>query len=128
MSDGGTPGAIPPGILPEHRELLGQVLDRWSLQVVEELCGGPRRFNELRHAIPAVSPKPLTVTLRRLERNGMLLRTVVSARPLTVEYEVTDLTRTLQSLLDQLHLWSAQNLPAVERARDSFDGADGQFR
>lgn len=124
MNDAGDPGRIPPGILPEHRELLSQVLDRWSLQVVEELCGGARHFNELRRAIPAVSSKSLTVTLRRLERNGMLLRTVLSTRPMTVEYEVTDLTRTLQSLLDQLHLWSARNLPAVERARSSFDETD----
>lgn len=124
MDDSVGSTTIPPGILSEHRELLGQVLDRWSLLVVEALCAGPRRFSDLRRAIPAVSSKSLTTTLRRLERNGMVVRTVVTERPRTVSYEVTDLTRTLQALLDELHHWSATNLPAVERAREAFDNAE----
>src|ERR1043165_6937745 len=57
-----------------HRELLDQVLDKWSLSVLNDLCDRPRRFNELRRAIPAVTQKSLTATLRRLERNGIVER------------------------------------------------------
>ena len=64
-----------------HRELLDQVLDKWSLSVLNELCERPCRFNELRRAIPAVTQKSLTATLRRLERNGIVERHVVSDAP-----------------------------------------------
>src|SRR5690606_41597033 len=72
-------------IAPEHRELLDQVLDKWSLHVLDELCERPLRFNELRRAIPVVTQKSLTTTLRRLERNGVVDRVVVRSRPGAVE-------------------------------------------
>jgi DNA-binding HxlR family transcriptional regulator len=107
-----------------HRELLDQVLDKWSLQVLDTLCERPRRFNELRRAIPVVTQKSLTATLRRLERNGMVERVVVSTRPVAVEYHIAPLGRTLQDLIDALLRWATANLPEVERARERFD-ADG---
>ncbi|GAA1216199.1 winged helix-turn-helix transcriptional regulator [Prauserella alba] len=114
-----------PGRLgPEHRELLGQVLDKWSLEVLDRLCERPRRFNELRRAIPAVTQKSLTATLRRLERNGMVEREIVSTRPVGVEYRMTPLGKTLQGLIDALLEWSATRLPEVNRARDRFDDAE----
>ncbi|MYR55915.1 hypothetical protein GTY54_06530, partial [Streptomyces sp. SID625] len=64
-----------------HRELLDQILDKWSLAVLNDLCERPCRFNELRRAIPQVTQKSLTATLRRLERNGVIEREVVSTRP-----------------------------------------------
>jgi DNA-binding HxlR family transcriptional regulator len=82
-------------IAPQHRELLDQVLDKWSLQVLEELCEQPLRFNELRRAIPVVTQKSLTATLRRLERNGMVDRIIVSSRPIAVEYRISQLGRTI---------------------------------
>ncbi|MBV2366457.1 winged helix-turn-helix transcriptional regulator [Streptomonospora nanhaiensis] len=108
-------------ITPKHRELLDQVLDKWSLQVLDQLCERPLRFNELRRAIPVVTQKSLTATLRRLERNGMVERVIVSTRPLAVEYRIAPLGRTLQDLIDALLDWSAANMPAVERARERFD-------
>jgi DNA-binding HxlR family transcriptional regulator len=108
-------------IAPQHRELLDQVLDKWSLQVLEELCEQPLRFNELRRAIPVVTHKSLTATLRRLERNGMVDRIIVSSRPIAVEYRISQLGRTIQDLIDALFDWSAENMPDVERARARFD-------
>ncbi|NGN95153.1 helix-turn-helix transcriptional regulator [Nocardioides sp. KC13] len=107
----------------EHRELLDQLLDKWSLQVLDTLCERPRRFNELRQAIPAVTQKSLTTALRRLERNGMVARVVLSTRPLAVEYRITPLGSTLQDLIDRLYHWSATTLPEVEAAREAFDKA-----
>ena len=108
---------------PEHRELLGQVLDKWSLEVLDRLCERPRRFNELRKAIPGLTQKSLTTTLRRLERNGMVERVVVSDRPVAVEYRIAPVGQGLQDLIDALLLWTTAHLPEVERARRRFDDA-----
>ncbi|GAA2441253.1 helix-turn-helix domain-containing protein [Actinomadura vinacea] len=110
-----------PQLTATHRELLDQVLDKWSLHVLDELCEQPLRFNELRRAIPIVTQKSLTTTLRRLERNGMVERMIASTRPLAVEYRITPLGKTLQDLIDALLSWSTVNLPDVERARERFD-------
>nr|WP_217641562.1 helix-turn-helix domain-containing protein [Actinopolyspora alba] len=97
------------------------MLDKWSLQVLETLCEGASRFNELRHAIPAVTQKSLTATLRRLERNGMVERVIISSRPIAVEYRITSLGETLEELIEALLHWSTVNMPAVQRARARFD-------
>jgi len=108
-----------------HRELLDQVLDKWSLSVLNELCDRPCRFNELRRAIPEVTQKSLTTTLRRLERNGIVEREVLAARPVAVEYRITPLGKTLRGPVDVLLTWADTHLPEIERARDDFDlGAD----
>ena len=119
----------PPGfeLLPvdaPHRELLDQVLDKWSLQVLDELCRRPLRFNELRRAIPSIGQKSLTTTLRRLERNGMIERVVVQTRPVAVEYRIAPVGNTLNELIDALLRWTTENLPEVERARERFDAED----
>lgn len=108
-------------IAREHRELLDQVLDKWSLLVLDKLCERPRRFNELRRAITTVSQKSLTATLRRLERNGMVDRVVISTRPVAVEYRISTLGTTLQDLVDALFAWATTNMSAVDEARESFD-------
>ncbi|MGD1222084.1 winged helix-turn-helix transcriptional regulator [Streptomyces krungchingensis] len=104
-----------------HRELLDQVLDKWSLSVLNELCERPCRFNELRRAIPEVTQKSLTATLRRLERNGVIEREVISTRPVAIRYRITPLGKTLRHPVDVLLAWAAEHLPAIERARDTFD-------
>jgi DNA-binding HxlR family transcriptional regulator len=119
-----TPDLAPPDaarLNGVHRELLDQVLDKWSLHVLDALCEQPQRFNELRRAIPVVTQKSLTATLRRLERNGMVERVVVSTRPVAVEYHIAPLGKTLQDLIDALLHWATANLPDVERARERFD-------
>jgi DNA-binding HxlR family transcriptional regulator len=104
-----------------HRDLLDQVLDTWSMQVLETLCEGPARFNHLRRAIPAVTAKSLTATLRRLERNGIVGRTVVATRPVAVEYRITPLGKTLREPVDALLAWTSAHLAEVEAARERFD-------
>ena len=110
-----------PALAPAHRELLDQLLDKWSLQVLDSLCERPQRFNELRRSIPAVTQKSLTATLRRLERNGMIERNLLSSRPVAVEYRISALGSTLQDLVDALLAWSTSVLPDVEVARAAFD-------
>jgi DNA-binding HxlR family transcriptional regulator len=107
-----------------HREFLDQVLDKWSLQVMDVLCEKPLRFNELRRAIPTVGQKSLTATLRRLERNGMVERVVLATRPVAVEYRIAPLGRNIQDLVDALLRWTTVNLPDVERARERFDAEE----
>ena len=113
-----------PTITGEHRELLDQLLDKWSLHVLDQLCEhGALRFNALRRAIPVITQKSLTTTLRRLERNGMIERVVVNDRPVAVEYRIAPVGQGLQDLIDALLLWTTTHLPEVERARDRFDTA-----
>ncbi|MCJ0895259.1 helix-turn-helix domain-containing protein [Rhodococcus sp. ARC_M5] len=101
-----------------HRELLDQVLDKWSLQVLNELCERPCRFNDLRRAIPAVTQKSLTATLRKLERNGIIERIVLSTRPVAVEYRITQLGKTLRGPVDVLLAWAAAHMLEIDSARD----------
>jgi DNA-binding HxlR family transcriptional regulator len=107
-----------------HRELLDQVLDKWSLQVLDVLCGKDLRFNELRRAIPAIGQKSLTASLRRLERNGMIERVVLQSRPVAVEYRIAPVGNTLNELVDALLRWTTENMPEVERARELFDAEE----
>ncbi|PVY30104.1 winged helix-turn-helix transcriptional regulator [Williamsia muralis] len=107
-----------------HRELLDQVLDKWSLAVLNELCERPRRFNELRRLIPVVTQKSLTATLRKLERNGIVERVLLSSRPVAVEYRITPLGKTLRPPIDVILQWATAHMPDIERARAEFDAAD----
>ena len=107
-------------ITAAHREILGQVLDKWSLLVLEELCEKPRRFNDLRRLIP-VTQKSLTATLRRLERSGIVDRIVINDRPVAVEYRITTLGKTLRDPVDAILRWSDEHLDEIEQAQARFD-------
>ncbi len=104
-----------------HRELLDHVLDKWSLNVLNELCERPCRFNDLRRAIPAVTQKSLTATLRRLERNGIVEREVVRSRPIAVEYRITALGKTLRAPVEALLEWAHTHMAEIEDARETYD-------
>lgn len=121
MDDTYTPPVEPFEISARHRALLDQVLDKWSLEILNELCERPARFSQLRRAIPAVTQKSLTSTLRRLERNGVITRVVLSTRPVAVEYRITPLGKTLRLPVDVLLEWAAVNMPRIEEARQCFD-------
>jgi DNA-binding HxlR family transcriptional regulator len=106
-----------------HRELLDQVLDKWSLLILNELCERPMRFSELRRVIPAVTQKSLTATLKRLERNGIIERAVLSTRPVAVEYSITHLGKTLRPPVEAILDWAGEQMPLIEQARDRYDSA-----
>lgn len=105
------------------RELFDQIADKWSMMILTVLDGGPQRFNTIRRMLEGVSQKSLTQTLRRLERNGLIERRVLTTSPVAVEYEMSELGRTLLPPFRTLYLWTKQNMPQVEAARAAFDQA-----
>ena len=103
------------------REVLNRVGDKWSVFVVAMLGDGPRRFSDLRRAIEGVSQRMLTLTLRGLERDGLVTRTVYPTIPPRVEYKLTKLGRTLIPPIRALASWSAKNRESIQAARDQYD-------
>jgi DNA-binding HxlR family transcriptional regulator len=102
-------------------EILGRIGDKWSVLVVMSLKDGPLRFSEIRRAIPGVSQRMLTLTLRGLERDGLVSRKVTPTIPPRVDYELTALGRSLQSPVIALGQWAMDNLPHIQAARSVFD-------
>lgn len=103
-------------------ELIGRVADKWTLLVLEELeQHGICRFTRLSQLVPGISQKMLTQTLRAMERDGLLVRTVHPVVPPKVEYCLTDLGRTLSAAFCGVWLWAEANLDRVEAARTAFD-------
>jgi DNA-binding HxlR family transcriptional regulator len=105
----------------EAREILDRVGDKWSVYVVAVLKGGPLRFSQLKRAIAAISQRMLTLTLRSLERDGLVTRTVHPTVPPSVEYALTPLGRTLLEPVMALVAWSERNKGRIAAARERFD-------
>ncbi|MEX0165930.1 helix-turn-helix transcriptional regulator [Pseudomonas brassicacearum] len=105
------------------RALFDQIADKWSMMVLAVLDDGPHRFNAIRRRLEGVTQKALTQSLRRLERNGLVSRKVISFSPVAVQYEITPLGQTLQQPFRELHKWTLDKLPDVEAARLKFDEA-----
>jgi len=103
------------------RSLFDQIADKWSMMVLAVLDDGPLRFNAIRRRLEGVTQKALTQCLRRLERNGLVARHVLSLSPVAVQYDITPLGRTLQQPFRQLYEWTQFSLPMVEEARRRFD-------
>ena len=103
------------------RVVLGIVGDRWSLLVVRNLRLGPRRFTELKRETTGISQRMLTVTLRSLERDGILTRTVHNVMPPHVSYELTPMGRTLREAAMPLLEWSTAHLDRIDAARAEYD-------
>jgi DNA-binding HxlR family transcriptional regulator len=103
------------------REVLKLVGDKWSVLVVAILGKGPLRFSELKRTIEGVSQRMLTLTLRGLERDGLLTRTVTPTIPPRVDYELTKLGRTLLEPVSALASWAERHRTTIQAARDRFD-------
>jgi DNA-binding HxlR family transcriptional regulator len=101
--------------------ILQRVGDKWTVLVVSTLGNGPMRFNELRHAVGGISQKMLTTTLRSLERDGFVTRTVFPTIPPRVDYELTDLGRELLVPVTALSDWARANTGRITSARAQFD-------
>jgi DNA-binding HxlR family transcriptional regulator len=104
-------------------DVLSRVGDKWTILVVGELGNGPRRFNEVRRALGSISQRMLTLTLRGLERDGLVTRTVFPTIPPRVDYELTDLGQTLIGPLKSLFAWATSNRPMIAAAQQAFDKA-----
>ena len=102
-------------------EVLGRVADKWTLLVIEALVPGERRFTQVRDAVGAVSHKVLTQTLRRLERDGLITRTVHAVVPPRVEYRLTPLGHSLGAAACALWLWAETHALVVAAARATYD-------
>src|SRR5665647_852300 len=105
-------------------EVLSRVGDKWTVLVVSTLGDGPKRFNELRRALGSISQRMLTLTLRALERDGLVTRTVFPTVPPRVDYELTKLGRSLLEPVSALGLWARKNRPVIQEARRRFDGGE----
>jgi DNA-binding HxlR family transcriptional regulator len=104
-------------------QVLARVGDKWSVLIVMLLGGGPRRFNEIKRMVEGISQRMLTLTLKGLERDGMVTRTVTPTIPPRVDYELTDLGHSLLVPVRGLGDWAQENMARIEAARERFDGA-----
>jgi DNA-binding HxlR family transcriptional regulator len=111
-----------PGDCRAVSDVLARVGDKWSVLVVSRLGQGPMRFNELRRSIGGISQRMLTLTLRGLERDGLLTRTAFPTIPPRVDYALTPLGRDLLNPVSALGAWAIRNQPKIARAREQFDG------
>jgi DNA-binding HxlR family transcriptional regulator len=106
--------------------VLARVGDKWTVLVIMLLIEGPRRFNELKRMIDGISQRMLTLTLRGLERDGLVTRTVFPTIPPRVDYELTDLGRGLANPVRALGQWAFEHIPDIERARSKFDARNAK--
>jgi DNA-binding HxlR family transcriptional regulator len=103
------------------RDILSLVGDKWSVLLVVNLGEGPLRFSDLKRSVDGISQRMLTLTLRGLERDGLVKRTVYPTNPPRVDYELTRLGQTLLAPVTQLAMWAGQHRAEVLRARDAFE-------
>ena len=101
--------------------LLSRIGDKWTVLVVQTLGEGSKRFNELRREIPSVSQRMLTLTLRNLERDGIVSRTVTPSMPPRVDYELTALGHSLLKPITALTEWALEHIEQIHQAQASFD-------
>ena len=107
------------------REVLDIVADKWSLLVVRNLKDGPRRFTELKRSTDGISQRMLTVTLRSLERDGIVTRTVHNVMPPNISYQLTPMGTTLLEATAPLLRWSIEHLPLIDAARADYSTRTG---
>lgn len=103
--------------------VLARIGDKWSVLIVSRLGNGRMRFNELKRDVGGISQRMLTLTLRGLERDGLITRTIFPTVPPRVEYELTPLGRSLLAPVTALGDWARQNGSKIEQARAKFDGS-----
>lgn len=118
--------ALEPCGQPDHpdcgiRDVLDRVGDKWSVLVIVELANGPRRFRELQRAFDGISQRMLTLTVRRLERDGLVLRTIYPTVPARVDYRLTETGTSLTHLVKALADWSLAHRDSIAHARQTYD-------
>jgi DNA-binding HxlR family transcriptional regulator len=105
--------------------ILSQVGDKWTVLIIVTLKHGPRRFNEIKRSVTGISQQMLTRTLKALERDGMVIRTTFSTNPPQVQYELSDLGRSLSTPVLALGTWVRDNILEIEAARLRYEKRNG---
>ena len=105
------------------RQVLDRIGDRWTVLVVGALSQGPLRFSELAKRVDGVSQKMLTQTLRGLERDGLITRTMYAQIPPRVDYQLTASGSSLAQPIHALEAWAKENMPSIMQAREGYDAA-----
>lgn len=118
------PGSVPPPGGCRASEVLGRVGDKWSLQVIFSLGEGTKRFTDLKRGISGISQRMLTVTLRGLERDGIVTRTMYPVMPPRVDYALTPMGQTLLSVACTLIGWVHEHLDEIDAARAAYDARE----
>ncbi|MGX5682785.1 winged helix-turn-helix transcriptional regulator [Schumannella luteola] len=116
-----TDADCPSGGIEIVRDVFNRVGDKWSLIVIRTLDAGPQRFTALRHSIPGISQRMLTLTLRQLERDGLVSRTVYGEVPPRVEYALTELGETIVPPVIALATWAFAHEREIVAHRDRYD-------
>lgn len=105
-----------------HPKLLLEVIaSKWTIPVIYTLCRDTKRYNEIHKAVPGTTQKVLTSTLRKLQRNGVITRTVHPTSPPQVEYQLTELGLELLKVIEHMALWAADNQTKIKRAQKAYD-------
>jgi DNA-binding HxlR family transcriptional regulator len=104
--------------------VLARVGEKWSVIVISHLGDGPKRFNELHRLIDGVSQRMLTLTLKNLERDGLVERTVTPTVPPRVDYALTPLGRSMREPIEALGQWALKHLEEMDAARERYDGRE----
>ncbi|NWC93843.1 MULTISPECIES: helix-turn-helix domain-containing protein [unclassified Pseudomonas] len=115
---------LPADVCQSVSDVLARVGDKWSLLVIHMLSGRSKRFSELKRDLGSISQKMLTTTLRGLERDGYVLRTVMPTIPPRVDYELTDMGRDVLVPVTALATWAFMHRDTVEKARAVYDSRD----
>lgn len=115
------PSAEPHGNCRAVADILARIGDKWSVLIVMLLADGPRRFNELKRMVGGISQRMLTLSLRGLERDGLVTRTVFPTVPPRVDYALTTLGQSLRVPVQALGSWAFEHQPVIARARHAFD-------
>lgn len=106
--------------------VLQRIGDKWSVLIIQTLAAGPKRFNELRREISSISQRMLTLSLRGMERDGLVSRTVTPSIPPRVDYELTALGHSLRDPVCALAGWAVANIGAIHEAQDAYDRGQDQ--
>jgi DNA-binding HxlR family transcriptional regulator len=115
--------------IPDHRSsdcravsgVLARVGDKWSVLIIVLLGDGPRRFNEIKRLVGGISQRMLTLTLRGLERDGLVTRTIFPTIPPRVDYELTRMGRSLRAAVEPLGSWARGHVGDIRKAQEKFD-------
>jgi DNA-binding HxlR family transcriptional regulator len=107
--------------MPLVRPVLDKIADKWTILILTVICPKPARFNELKRRLDGITHKALADALKRLERNGLVTRTVLPTQPIGVEYAITPLGHSLREPFEALCAWAAANSAKVEAATQRYD-------